>query len=613
MEIPFGGSETRSMTDVVISVDQSQSMHNVQLALAKGIESMATALHEYPITYHIITPTAFIEPHLQGSGTWLYDAIYYRDDQDRLLFQIWDDKWKPASYANPFSTIREDSIQYFDGSGKRTNELNSTNELFKIKYSVETLPAIAKYAILQTDSYQKAIELSRQLAESVKLGAGGDSDEMSMCSMLKYVRDRITDPSSPEYRKNPLLALLNVSDEDSSEHVGRENSNASKCFESSEIEGYEQDSYNWVNLSECEANPEDCKLDNPKTQYSYRYFFPTLEATCSKIIDKVLTPGTYTSRAISNCFMNGRDLCDFEPDAPVPQTYSNSLDIAAAGARLGCVEGTVTGARVLNLNASNATSSFFEPHTEDRRSTPFIHNEKQYQDLKDFRKNSSSMKIHDLYARYSLRVQKDFKRIVRRHTFTYHNDKMKQTIESSSSSVRATMNDVVGEALMDLLEEKTTGYFYAGIVTKAEDVSQDSDASVGQSQIDLSQRIKEHGSFKSNSETYSVRNSDYASFMVPAMREFVTKFALSTYDLKLETDRQVVSIGIRDSEGNLTALDYTLDESQSTRHVALLKGGTLHFNLPLLQANLRIEVEPGKQLSQEHLEKFKIIVGTTTK
>jgi|GEM_PF-4698231 len=611
-EIAFGGSETRSMTDVVIAIDQSQSMLDAQDALSNGIQSMATALHEYPVTYHVITPTAFMHPHIQGMP-WPYGPIFYRDTQDQLLFQIWDDKFFPDTYTNPFSTINQSSIRYFDENGSETTSLTNASRPYRVSYKTETLPAIAKYAILQTDSYQKAITLSLQLAAAVKVGDGGDSTEMSMCSMLKYVRDRITNPASPDYRENPLLALLNVSDENSADHISNHNGLASKCFEKAEITGSWRDSWKYDTVENCENDPENCVDDTRRTGYSYRYYLPTMEATCTKIVDGVETQGTYTSAKVTNCYGLDRDICQFNSDQPMPHQYTNRLDIDAVGATQGCIAGTTTQAKVTSLGARSSSYYFLE-HSEDRETQSFEHNGKQFENFYDFRAKSN-FKVYDVYARNSPRVRTKLQRLDRKMAFSYHNDEMKQTIESSSSAVRATMNDVTGKALMDILEEKTLGYFFAGIVTTEEDQNNqlDPNASVGQSQINLADHIKEQGSSKSASAIYSIRNSDYASFMVPAMRDFVDKFALSTYDLDLGTKRQVIGIGISSPEGVSSVLDYTTDPSESRNHVALLQGETLQFNIEKLQSALKIETEQGKQLSGDDLEGYTIQVLTTRK
>jgi len=293
-----------------------------------------------------------------------------------------------------------------------------------------------------------------------------------------------------------------------------------------------------------------------------------MEATCTKIVDGVETQGTYTSAKVTNCYGLDRDICQFNSDQPMPHQYTNRLDIDAVGATQGCIAGTTTQAKVTSLGARSSSYYFLE-HSEDRETQSFEHNGKQFENFYDFRAKSN-FKVYDVYARNSPRVRTKLQRLDRKMAFSYHNDEMKQTIESSSSAVRATMNDVTGKALMDILEEKTLGY-------------------------------------------YSIRNSDYASFMVPAMRDFVDKFALSTYDLDLGTKRQVIGIGISSPEGVSSVLDYTTDPSESRNHVALLQGETLQFNIEKLQSALKIETEQGKQLSGDDLEGYTIQVLTTRK
>ncbi len=101
--------------------------------------------------------------------------------------------------------------------------------------------------------------------------------------------------------------------------------------------------------------------------------------------------------------------------------------------------------------------------------------------------------------------------------------------------------------------------------------------------------------------------------MVPAMRDFVNRFALSTYDLKLSVNQQIVSLGIKKPDGQVVVLDFTLDQEEADNHVAFLNNGTLQFHIENLQEFLEIEVEVGRQLSDEDLEDYRIVVFTTQK
>jgi hypothetical protein len=298
---------------------------------------------------------------------------------------------------------------------------------------------------------------------------------------------------------------------------------------------------------------------------------------------------------------------------PVPHSYTNALDIEAAGTQLGCTPGTTEWARLDKLEGGASGFSFPE-HAEDRAISSFTdeNNGRTYQNLADRAAQSNGMHVYEVYRRDSPRVRVKLDRIKKNHTFSYHNQEMKDVIESTDANVRATFPDVIGRSLVEMLEEKTLGYFYAGIVTTAEDQAErkDPNATVGTAQINLAAHIKENGSLKSNSAIHSVRSSDYASFMVPAMREFVDRFALSTYKLGLPAGQNVFSVGIKDQEGQVTAVEFTHDKAQASQFVAVLSDGSLQFNLPKLQELLGIQVAAGKQLTDEDLKDYTIVVQT---